>query len=197
MTADCSRRRGDISKPQPASKCYFIVFSQDASLKPRDPNWHVHVHLDAKSDADKETFNGCFLKRNIYRTNLHSETTPRNKNFTAPPHRPPRMIIEQNPIFPNNEAITVVNVWLIFIDVAHLAVQCKRLEKAALIPSGFYEFKMQLNESQNALCCSELFLFIIHEKMKTFTAGHGLMIWARRMVFLADWPLVFLLSILF
>lgn len=44
---------------------------------------------------------------------------------------------------------------------------------------------MLLNESQYALCCSEIFLFIIHEKMKTFTAGRGLMIGARRMVFLA------------
>lgn len=112
---------------------------------------------------------------------------PRNETKTS--LQPPQTIIEQNPIFPNNAAITVVNVWLIFIDVphacpTHLAVQCKQLERLLWCPQ-FYEFKMLLNESQYALCCSKLFLFIIHEKMKTFTAGRGLMIWARRMVFLA------------
>lgn len=38
VAAGCSCRLGDISKPSPASKCDFIVFSHAASLKPRDPN---------------------------------------------------------------------------------------------------------------------------------------------------------------
>lgn len=48
VAAGCSCRLGDISKPPPASKCYFIVFSHAASLKPRDPNWQVRVHATAR-----------------------------------------------------------------------------------------------------------------------------------------------------
>lgn len=48
VAAGCSCRLGDISKPPPASKCYFIVFSHAASLKQRDPNWQVRVHATAR-----------------------------------------------------------------------------------------------------------------------------------------------------
>lgn len=162
MTADCSWRRGDISKPQPASKCYFIVFSHGASLKPRDPNWHVQVHLDAKSDAERETFNGCFLKRNIYRTNLHA--AKQNKTSL----HPPETIIGQNPIFPNNEAITVVNVWLIFIDAAHscsahLAVQCKQLERLLWSPPFLW---VQNAAEWKSICALLKRAFSIHNTWK-------------------------------
>lgn len=163
VAAGCSCRLGDISKPPPASKCYFIVCSHAASPKPRDPNWQVRVHATARVwRRQKKLLMVVFQGK-------HS----RNKSSRCKWNRGKRKTSEKAPCAPKNNwaKSNLSEQWnnqhhesgVNFVDACavHPSERCRGKKRSPAKPLWspffFYEAETLLSESQYALCWRELF----------------------------------------